>query len=261
MTGAYGSLDLHVHTHRSYGVSAAMTPAAIADRAAAVGTLTVGLADHLWLDAARGCRPAVDHLRQREAELSGLRGPVRFLLGAEADCAPGRGAAGGAELSRLGFVICSYHFADVRLGDEAPPATAEGLARLLLGGFRSAVESGVATAAGHPFHVPRRVLAGLPDAVRGALDRVHEIISAEAPPLLAKAARRGVALELNAPALTPRVRPLLLPVFRAARERGCRFILSSDAHQPSELGYRASLFSYARELGLGAADLLPVPGS
>lgn len=237
-----------------------MTLEAIARNAAALGLQTAGISDHIWLDPERGCRPTVAHILGLREEIARLPSPPRFLLGAESDCAPPWGPAGGAELARLDFVIGSYHFADVRLGAMPAPATAAELAVLLLAGFRSVVDGGHVTVAGHPFHIPRRIYAGLPPALAKNLAPAYAFVRAGAHPLLALAASLGVALELNAGALFPRLRPELLPVFREARELGCRFILSSDAHRPEEMERRAGLLDYAASIGRDASSMLDFSG-
>lgn len=238
-----------------------MTLEAIHARARDLGLGTAGITDHLWLDEGRECRPSVAHLAGLRGEMEALPRPPRFLLGAEADCAPRRGAAGGAELSRLDFVIGSYHFADVRLGAARQPETAEELSGLLLDGFRSAASAEHVGIVGHPFHIPRRILRALPEPVRARPGRTYDLIRAGSGPLLRLAHERGVALELNSRALGPIARRELLPVFREARERGLKFVLSSDAHHPREMDRRAGLADYADSIGLGPADLWPAPGS
>lgn len=255
------SCDYHIHTFHSYCAGKEMSLEAICGRARRLGLETAGISDHLWLDAERVCRPSVEHLMDIRGEMDGVPRPPRLLLGAEADCAPAWGAAGGPALARLDYAIGSYHFGDVRLGAERAPETAEGLARLLLAGFGSVVTADHVSIAGHPFHIPRKILRGLSGPVRADPGAVYALIQAGAGPLLETARDRGVALELNARALGPIARTGLLPVFRKAREAGCRFVVSSDAHHPHEMDRRADLGDYAGAIGLGAGDLWPGPGA
>ena len=62
--------------------------------------------------------------------------------------------------------------------------------------------------------------------------------------LFAKAARCGVGIELNMPALlfTPEEIEPNYRMFRIAKEEGCRFYLGSDAHHPDVLKYMKENF-------------------
>jgi len=250
------SSDLHVHSYHSYCASPEMTLAAIAIKAVETGLATVGISDHIWLDLERGCRPAVAHILNTRKELEGLPTPVRFLLGAEADCTPGRGAAGGDELRLLDYAIGSYHFAEVRENEAPVPGTPEGLGLMLAEGFRAVVEAPHISVAGHPLHIPRRIYRAMNDRVRAGLPQVYRTAVEAASGHLRTAASRGVAIELNARALFPKVRPAMLPFFMSARRAGCRFSLTCDAHRPGEMDARGELAVYADGLGLSSADFL-----
>ena len=241
--------DLHVHTNLSWCAGQDMSPDAIAEEARRSGLHTVGLADHLWLDRKRGCRPAVAHLGRRRRELTAT-GPVRILFGAEADCAPRRGLAGGAETRELDFVIAAYHFTDVREGLTSWPRTPEELARIMLEGFRSATEAPAATVIGHPFYLPPAVFRRLPPDLQDALPDAVALVVRGAGDLLGVAARRGLALELNFKALGPVHRALLAPLFRRAAEAGLTFTVSSDAHRLADLGRTRLLKEYLGEIGV-----------
>jgi len=99
----YGT-DFHVHSSLSWCAGAEMTAEAIAETAGKRGLSVIGLADHLWLDPRRESRPAIARLLGRREALADLGSQVRILLGAEADCAPGRGIAGGAGSAASGIV-------------------------------------------------------------------------------------------------------------------------------------------------------------
>ena len=55
--------------------------------------------------------------------------------------------------------------------------------------------------------------------------------------LFAKAAAKGVGIELNFPSLelTDETRDIELKPYRIAKEEGCKFYLGSDAHHPADL--------------------------
>lgn len=244
-------MEFHVHTRASWCAERDSSVAAIRHAAHRRGLDGVVLSDHLWLDPRRPSRPSVERVLALRAEVDALPpGGPRIVLGAEADCAPGLGLAGGEATRALDVVIAAYHFSDVRLDRTPAPQTPEELAALLVGGFRSLVEAPGVAVAGHPFYLPPRVFHALPDALKSRLGDTLALVAREAPPWFAEARRRGIAVELNAKALGPWNRPLLRPLFALAREAGCRFVLSSDAHRLSDVGRSAELADYAAGLGI-----------
>jgi histidinol phosphatase-like PHP family hydrolase len=258
-TGMF-SADFHVHTSISWCAAEEMTLEGIARTAGMEGLETVGLADHLWLDPRRGTRPALSRLLTLREKIADLRSPVRFLLGAEADCAPHRGVAGAGETDKLDFVIASYHFADVREGAVPRPSTPEELAALLIGGFRSVVSAPGILVAGHPFYIPPAVYRRLPPSLQERIGEAVGIVLREAGPVFEQAARRGIAVELNARALGPVHRRMLLPLFRLAVECGCAFTVSSDSHGLRDLGRTRELKSYMKSAGITSASLRTADG-
>ncbi len=242
-----------------------MTPAALAARATARGVSVIGLADHLWLTKPRPGQPA-NTARPAPARILALRpllaalpaGSPHILLGAEADCAPGMGIAGGDELAGFDYVVGAYHFSEIRAGWASWPRTPGELAHAMLDGFREIVMSPHVRVAGHPFFIPPRVYHRLPEALRERLGDAFGIIATAAPRLLQHAQRAGIAVELNAKALGRMHQPALLPFYRAAKDVGCRFVLSSDAHRLDDVGRSGILRDYARSAGIEDADFMDV---
>jgi len=247
--------EFHVHTALSWCAARAMSVASITAEAEQAGLSLVGLADHLWLDPKRGSRPSIDRLLTLR-EATSRPGPVKLLLGAEADCAPHAGLAGGESVKVLDYVIAAYHFTDVRHGATPAARTVEDLARLQLAGFRSLLQPPHVTIAGHPFYIPPTIFHNLPDDVQHHMREVFALVARGAGPLFAEAKAKGIAIELNAKALGPRHRDVLGPVILLAKEAGCRFVLSSDAHLPGEVGRSQSLLAYAASLGMTTTDFL-----
>ena len=261
----YGT-DFHVHSSLSWCAGAEMTAEAIAETAGKRGLSVIGLADHLWLDPRRESRPAIARLLGRREALADLGSQVRILLGAEADCAPGRGIAGGAGsaasgivgndsargpgLDKLDFVVAAYHFADVREGATPWPKTPEDLAEILLAGFSAVVRAPVARVAGHPFFIPPSVYRRFPPDLQKSSGAAMEIVARRAGELFRLASARGMAVELNVRALGPYYQRTLLPLFRTAAECGCGFVVSSDAHRLGELGRGGILEDYLSEAGV-----------
>jgi len=253
--------DLHLHTTASWDASAEMTPRAVADRARTMGLEAAGFADHLWLTPKGKSRPSPAYLLRSRTRIPAEPSGPRLLLGVEADCAPAPGMAGGDDLKAFDFVIGSYHFADLRYGSVPRPSSPGEFTERLLAGLRSVLEAPRVDIVGHPFHMPWRALEHLPEALR---DRIPEAVAsalAQAGPLIDIAVGRGVALELNARALTPRARAGLSIFFREALHRGARFVISSDAHQLAEMDGVEGVADYARELGIRPSDLWTPPGS
>lgn len=81
--------------------------------------------------------------------------------------------------------------------------------------------------------------------------------------LFAKAAEKGVGIELNFPSLslTDETRdPNLLP-YRIAKEEGCKFYFGSDAHHPAGLAAAKANFENIIDLlGLEETDKFRLPG-
>ena len=249
--------EFHLHTGISWCAAREMSPEAISAKAGAMGLARIGLADHLWLDPRRGSRPAVGWiLRVREALRALPAGGPVMLVGAEADCAPGLGAAGGDALRDLDYVVAAYHFSDVRTGLAPWPSSPDELALRMLDGFRSLIDAPGVRIAGHPFFVPPRVWNRLPLSVQDNPDEAFARVVRGAGRLLALAAERGIAIELNAKALGPWSRAALLPIVRIARECGCRFALSSDAHRLDEIGRSRTLADWVSAAGIGGREIL-----
>jgi len=69
----------------------------------------------------------------------------------------------------------------------------------------------------------------------------------------AEAARRGVAFEINA---SPERLDLGPPLLRTAKERGVKFVVSTDAHHPKHLANMRYGVATARRGWLEASDIL-----
>jgi DNA polymerase (family 10) len=68
-----------------------------------------------------------------------------------------------------------------------------------------------------------------------------------------EAVRRGIALEVNS---SPERLDLSATHIRAAKAKGAKFIVSTDAHHPKHLNNMRYGILTARRGGLGAADIL-----
>ncbi len=218
--------DLHMHTTESDGRA---TLEEMAEAARAMGYQYIAITDH---SKALAMVNGLDEVRvtafaRRVRELNRNGPGIRVFSGLECDIRRD-GSMDLAEdaLAELDFVIGSVHG---YLNLEA----AEMTDRLL-----RALESPSLRALGHP---TGRVLLH-----REAFPFDFERVAAEA-------VRRGVWFEINA---GPERLDLHAQLIRAARSRGARFIVSTDAHHPKHLANMRFGVTMARRGWLAAADVM-----
>jgi DNA polymerase (family 10) len=217
---------LHCHTNYSDG-STTVEQLAVACRAA--GYQYVGITDHSQAAAYAGGLTSDDLLRQADEidEVNGRLEGIRVLKGVEADIlADGRVDFEEQVLARLDFVIASIHS---RFNMTPPEMTA----RLL-----AAMDNRYLTIIGHP--TGRLLLSRDPYGID--LDAIIE-----------KAARQGVALEINA---DPHRLDLDWRVLRRARAGGAMISIGADAHSIPGIGYVEYGVGMARKGWLGPDDIL-----
>ena len=217
--------DLHMHTTRSDGRDTidAMVEAAIArgHEYIAITEHSKALAMANGFDAAR-VRKSVGEIDDARSRHKG----IRILHGLEVDIlGDGELDLDDDTLAVLDWVVISIHSAFTQSPEVAT-------ARV-----RKALANPYVHAMGHP---TGRVI-GSRDPVAFDMDQVAEA-----------AAREGVALEINS--ATDRL-DLSDVNARLARERGCRFVIDTDAHSTTSLeNLRYGVFQ-ARRAGLTAADV------
>jgi DNA polymerase (family X) len=218
--------DLHMHTTESDGKASLRE---MVDAAAALGYEYVAITDHSKaLAMANGLdeQRVVNFARQvRELNREGL--PIRLFSGLECDILRD-GAMDLSEdaLAELDLVIGSVHS---HMNLEEPEMT-----RRLL----RALESPNLRIMGHP---TGRILLHR-DAFPFDFDQIATA-----------AARRCVFLEINA---SPERLDLNGPLIRAAQRKGCRFTISTDAHQPRHLENMTYGVTMGRRGWLEAKDVL-----
>lgn len=217
---------LHCHTHYSDGSN---TVEEMALAARAHGYAYIGITDHSAAASYAGGLSADDLQRQCDeidAVNARLEG-IRVLKGVEADILQdGTLDYGDAVLRRLDFVIGSIHSRFTMTRDEMT-------ARVL-----AAMASPYLTIIGHP--TGRLLLQREPYAID--LDAV-----------IAEAARRGVALEINA---DPHRLDLDWRVLRQAAAAGCMISIGADAHNAAGIANAEFGVGIARKGGLTAAHVL-----
>lgn len=217
---------LHCHTNYSDGST---TVAEWADACRAAGFEWVGITDHSGSASYAGGLKAGDIPRQH-AEIDAVNAAnsaCRVLKGVEADIlADGTLDYGPDVLDRFDFVIGSIHSRFAMTGEEMTT-------RVL-----HAMEDPRLTILGHP--TGRLLLAREPYAID--IDRV-----------LDAAARRGVAIEVNA---DPHRLDLDWRRVRAVRERGITISIGADAHAVAGMSNVPLGLGVARKGGLTRSDVL-----
>ncbi len=218
--------DLHMHTTESDGKA---TLREMVDAAAALGYEYIAITDHSKaLAMANGLdeQRVVNFARQvRELNREGL--PIRLFSGLECDILRD-GAMDLSEdaLAELDLVIGSVH-SHMNLEE------LEMTSRLL-----RALESPSLRVLGHP---------------TGRILLHREAFPFNFDQIATTAAKRHVCLEINA---SPERLDLHGPLIRAAKRKGCRFTISTDAHQPKHLENMTYGVTMARRGWLEAKDVL-----
>lgn len=218
--------DLHMHTTESDGRASLEE---MAEAARAMGYEYIAITDHSKaLAMANGLdeRRVVEFARRvRGIEREGLG--IRVFSGLECDIRKD-GTMDIAEdaLAELDLVVASVHS---HMNMEA----AEMTERLL-----RALESPSVKIMGHP-------------TGRLLLQREPYVYDFER--VAAEAARRGVRMEVNA---SPERLDLSGPLLRAAKARGVKFSISTDAHHPKHLANMKYGVAMARRGWLEAGDIL-----
>jgi DNA polymerase (family 10) len=217
---------LHCHSNYSDGT---VTIAEWASTCRDAGYEWVGITDHSKSSAYSGGLATAD-VAQQHAEIDGVNARanrIRVLKGVEADIlADGTLDYGAAVLARFDFVIGSIHS---RFGMSEAEMTRRVLA---------AMDDPHLTILGHP--TGRLLLQREPYAID--LDRV-----------LAKAAGRGIAVEVNA---DPHRLDLDWRMVRRARELGVTLSIGADAHSTGGIGNVAVGLGIARKGWLEPAQVL-----
>jgi DNA polymerase (family 10) len=217
---------LHCHTNFSDGST---TIAEWAAACSSAGYQWVGITDHSGSASYAGGLKAADVPRQH-AEIDAVNAATpdfRVLKGVEADIlADGSLDYGPEVLDRFEFVIGSIHSRFAMTGEAMT-------ARVL-----RAMEDPRLTILGHP--TGRLLMAREPYAID--IDRI-----------LTEAARRGVAIEVNA---DPHRLDLDWRHVRAARERGVPISIGADAHAVSGMANVPLGLGVARKGWLSSTDVL-----
>lgn len=218
--------DLHMHTRESDGRA---TLEEMAAAARGRGYSYIAITDH---SRALAMANGLDERRAvafaAEVRRFNASGPgIHVFAGLECDILrDGRLDLAEDALLELDFVVASVH-------SYMNLEPAEMTGRLL-----RAMESPAVKALGHP---TGRVLLH-----RDAYAYEFETVAKEA-------ARRGVWLEINA---SPERLDLHAALIRRARELGCRFVISTDAHHPKHLANIRFGVQMARRGWLTAADVV-----
>jgi len=258
--------DVHVHTNlSSCSHDPAMDAAAVIRRAAELGLTTVGFANHMWDAAVPGASDwyapqDVNHvLSIREQVPADTRG-VRVLVGCETEyCGGGKFGISPAAADRLDYVLIPHSHFHMK-GFTVPAALREprDVAAELVRRFDDVVASGLATGVAHPF---------LTLGFEEQLDEILALIGDEQfAGCFGRAAEANVSVEIHTgmfPALGRgkercHCEETFLRVLSLARQAGCRFHFTSDAHRLADLDLTPKLAPYADRLGITPEDVHPM---
>lgn len=218
--------DLHMHTTETDGKASLRE---MAEAAAALGYEYIAITDHSKaLAMANGLdEQRVVAFARQVRELNGDGLPLRVFSGLECDILRD-GAMDIAEdaLAELDLVIGSVH----SYFNLEPPEMTERLLR--------ALDSRSLRILGH---------------ATGRILLQRESYSFDFERIASKAAERAIYLEINA---SPERLDLPSNLVRAAKRRGCKFTISTDAHRPAHLHSMRFGVTTARRGWLGPADVL-----
>lgn len=229
--------DLHIHTKLSLcSGDPAQNKDSILEYGIENGFTTLCLTDHMWDDAVPGAsgwykQQSYEHIK--ESLPLPKSDKVRYLFGCETDL--DRYMTVGvspALMEKLDFIIIpTTHLHMGGFTCDGGEGVSE-RARLWCTRFEGVLDMEL------PFHK-----IGIAHLTCSLMYSGHHIEVLNAIPtdeyrrLFAKAAKKGVGIELNFPSLDlndESREPTLLP-YRIAKEEGCKFYFGSDAHHPAEL--------------------------
>lgn len=259
--------DLHIHTFRSLCAKPDATVAAYFAIAREMGVTTLGFADHLWDEAVPGAcdwygKQNTVHQRAGiwEEILSADPTGLTVLSGAEGeyDNTEHSAAITPGTARRLDHLLLPNSHTHIVMPKglfEPRSAHAHYMLRALYGLLDSPVaREGLLFAIPHPFHA---VCCPYSNA------ELYPLLSDnEFGDVFTLAAKRGVAMELNASVFAKMADPSGHPSLRMhaiARECGCRFSFGSDAHTPESMRALVCLEKITDLLGLTEQDLAPIP--
>lgn len=244
-------IDYHTHSYRCGHASG--TVEEYVDRAVELGLKEIGLSDHFffyflprekrdprWAMAEADFPAHYDEM----CEVRGsMRDTINVRVGVEVDYVPGHGE----DLSRalapyeFDYILGGIHFLDGWMIDDAAEAERFDGADLvdIYRRYYQSMQQGVRERAfdvvAH-FDLPKKFGSTAPEATRGIVAETLDCIR-----------DHGVAIEVSTAGLRKPVREMYpaVDVLREIRARHIPIVLSSDAHDPSEVGHA---FDQALEL-------------
>ena len=256
--------DIHVHTRLSSCChDERMTAQAVLDHAVSHGYYTICITDHCWDLAAPG---ASDWYAPQTVEHVFSDGPlpkadgVRVCMGVETEyCGGAKLGLSRAAFDKFDFVVIPpNHFHMENFVRPAGINTPEAIAELLLTRLEQLQQ----------LDLPWRKI-GIAHISCGLLNRggtVTEVFRLMPGERLEKIfrvfARRGTGIELNAgcfPSKAPEDFAEIMRPYHIAREAGCKFYFSSDAHAVESLEIDALLAPVIADLGLTEDMLYRIP--
>lgn len=234
--------DYHTHTRYSDGKGSVLESAVAA---AAKGLTEIAVTDHCFHVLGRR-KDKFRRLKEECAEASALTG-VKVIAGVEADVISLAGDIDltDEEIAEIDHLVVGFH-------KFAPPKSASDFFKMyfvtyfngLIPTSRAAKERNTAAMIAAVRRYPIKVLAHLGHSLKvdvGAVARACQ--------------EKGVLVEINAKHLRD-----FKGEWQALNESGARFILSSDAHRPSEVGALEEAFQTAVGEGIAPERIVNYRG-
>lgn len=253
--------DLHIHSGLSLcSGDPEQTPARILDYAKEKGLTTICLTDHFWDERIPG--PSDWYARQDFAHIAAARPlpqaeGIRFLFGCETEMDRSmRLAISRERFDSFDFVVVpTTHFHMEGLTRPSEIATPRQKADYWMARLNALMDMDLPFRKIGVAHLTCTLIERDRDKWLETLRLLDEDALRR---VMARAAERGVGIELNADdmrAFADDEADVVLRPYRVARDMGCRFYCGTDAHHPAEFENAEQVFARAIDLlGLTEED-------
>lgn len=221
--------DYHTHTRYSHGKG---TPEQNVQRAIELGLARIAITDHGPAHLFYGIRGGGIRRLRREVDALNRRysRDIEVLMGIEANLT-GDGRADVPDPAVFDFMLIGYHKGAWPSGKEGRQFLKEALLGTKKDTRQRNTEALIRAMERYPVH---------------AVSHPNTYIGVDMALLAEAAVSLGVALELSV-----RHRDLEEGMVRMAAERGAAFIISSDAHNPADVGRVQPVVDMVRHMGIG----------
>lgn len=236
------SVDYHCHTYHSPCGQPEMIPEVVMKTAEERGIETLGFTDHFYRHLLHE-----NGFAALRGEVAGKNGGLKLFIGCEADVvSPTEIAITEEEAARFDYVLCSVHYQNRQICEQAPSAEPEEVAKHFLAMFRRAAETPYIDIIPHPFFLPPNTY----DAATHSFLTDGDLLE-----VLEQAKENGIAVEISPRALTPGQTEFYLRFYRLAKRVGLKFSIGTDAHRLVNVAITGTLEPVIRAVELRVEDL------